>query len=225
MKKGELVLYKCDCCNNEYPHRIEYWRKLSHLVNGNCWHTTCRKCENSRVIKENVKEANGVKLYKCFKCGQWLTSDNFQLKDRSSNGYEYRDYLDKRCKKCKQKEMKKVRASYNIDNARHYLFMHRIHGCKSRAKAKNLDFDLTLEYLEELWNKQNGFCAISGIPMTLNVDKGRNPYNVSVDQINPSGGYTKDNIQLVCMCVNQLKSDFDMSVILNICKNILNHNS
>ena len=78
---------------------------------------------------------------------------------------------------------------------------------------------------EELWNKQNGFCAISGIPMTLNVDKGRNPYNVSVDQINPSGGYTKDNIQLVCMCVNQLKSDFDMSVILNICKNILNHNS
>ena len=58
--------------------------------------------------------------------------------------------------------------------------------------------------------------------MTLNVDTGRNPYNVSVDQINPSGGYTKDNIQLVCMCVNQLKSDFDMDVILNICRNILN---
>lgn len=224
MKKGELILYKCDCCNNVYPHKIEYWRKLAYPINGNSWHATCRKCEDFRTIEENVKEEDGMRLYKCFKCGQWLPASEFQQKDRSTNGYEYRDRLDKRCRKCKQKEMKKARSLYDLDTARHHLLVHRLHGCKSRAKAKNLDFDLTLEYLEELWNKQNGICAISGIPMTLNIDKGRNPYNVSVDQINPSGGYTKDNIQLVCMCVNQLKSDFDISVILNICKNILKNN-
>lgn len=225
MRKGEIIPYKCDCCNKEYPHKIKYWRKLAKSINGICWHTTCRACEDKKIIAENVKEENGIKLYKCFKCEQWLPIDNFQLSDgNSGHKYYYRDGLDKRCKKCKQKEMKKARASYDIDGARHYLFTHRINGCKSRAKAKNLDFDLTIEYLEELWNKQDGVCAISGIPMTLNIDKGRNPYNVSVDQINPSGGYTKDNIQLVCMCVNQLKSDFDMSVILNICKNILENN-
>ena len=118
--------------------------------------------------------------------------------------------------------MKRARKLYDINSARHYLFVQRLNGCKSRATAKNLDFDLTLDYLEALWEKQKGKCAVSGIPMTLNIDNGRNPYNVSVDQINPSGGYTIDNIQLVCMCVNQLKSDFDMEIIFNICKNILN---
>lgn len=47
--------------------------------------------------------------------------------------------------------------------------------------------------------------------------------NVSIDQIMPSKGYTIDNIQLVCMAVNQLKSDLDMDTILILCSAIVDN--
>lgn len=39
--------------------------------------------------------------------------------------------------------------------------------------------------------------------MTFDLYQGRTFTNVSIDQINPHLGYTKENIQLVCMAVNQ----------------------
>ena len=57
--------------------------------------------------------------------------------------------------------------------------------------------------------------------MTYELDQGRIFTNISVDQIEPKKGYTKENIQLICMAVNQLKSDFDMNTILYICKQII----
>ena len=44
--------------------------------------------------------------------------------------------------------------------------------------------------------------------MTFELDKGRVFTNISLDQKNPGQGYTKDNIQLVCSAVNQLKSNW-----------------
>ena len=70
---------------------------------------------------------------------------------------------------------------------------------------------------------KNGECVISKIKMTYEFDNGRNPYNISIDQINPNNGYTEDNIQLVCMAVNQLKSDFTKDVIINLCKEIIDN--
>jgi len=76
-----------------------------------------------------------------------------------------------------------------------------------------------------LFNKQNGKCAISNIDMTVNMRNGRSPFNLSLDQIIPSKGYTLDNIQFICMAVNQLKSDFDNDVIMAVCSGIINHAS
>lgn len=221
MKKGELKLYKCECCGKEFPHKITYWKKLSAPINGNCWHTTCRSCENDQIIKENVKEENGIKYYKCSVCGDWLIADNFD--QAGGNKYKYRDGLDKRCHNCKVKQNKQARANYSEERRLEKILQARWLGARDRAKSKNRLFDISKEDLMDLWNKQEGKCAISKIPMTFNIDSGRNPYNISIDQINPSKGYTKDNIQLICMCVNQLKSDFDMSTVINICKNILNN--
>ena len=64
---------------------------------------------------------------------------------------------------------------------------------------------------------------VSKIPMTFEVDKGRIFTNVSLDQKNPGQGYTKDNIQLVCSAVNQLKSNWDMDTVLYICKQVINN--
>lgn len=65
--------------------------------------------------------------------------------------------------------------------------------------------------------------AISGLDMTYELGEGRIYTNVSIDQIMPSKGYTIDNIQLVCMAVNQLKSDLDMDTILILCSAIVDN--
>ena len=90
-----------------------------------------------------------------------------------------------------------------------------------RAKRKNWFCDITLNDLKELWDKQNGLCAISNIPMTYAFNSGRVPTNVSVDRIDSNKSYTKNNIQLVCMAVNQMKSDLDMITFYRFCEAIL----
>lgn len=96
-------------------------------------------------------------------------------------------------------------------------------GVNSELQKKKLDFNLTKDYLKQLWDKQNGICALSGIAMTFDIDSGRTNTNVSVDRINPNLGYTKDNIQLVCMAVNQMKSDLKLEELYMFCEALLRY--
>lgn len=70
--------------------------------------------------------------------------------------------------------------------------------------GKNCDFNLTPDDLVELFDKQRGLCAYSGIPLQLEYVVHRSS-NVSVDRIDSSGGYTKGNVQLVCRWINFAK--------------------
>lgn len=86
---------------------------------------------------------------------------------------------------------------------------------------QNTDFNITIDYLKYLWNKQDGKCALSGIDMTYIFNSGRISTNISIDRIIPSKGYTMGNIQLVCMACNQIKSDLTEEEMYNFCKKIV----
>jgi hypothetical protein len=45
-----------------------------------------------------------------------------------------------------------------------------------------------------------------------------NPFAPSIDRINPSIGYTKDNIRLVCASVNFALNEFGEDIFRKICK-------
>lgn len=57
--------------------------------------------------------------------------------------------------------------------------------------------------------------------MTHMVGIGFVDTNISIDQILPAGGYTEDNIQLVCYRVNQMKGATSMDELYEWCKRIL----
>ncbi|MEI6186869.1 MAG: hypothetical protein WCP46_00005 [Alphaproteobacteria bacterium] len=78
--------------------------------------------------------------------------------------------------------------------------------------------------MKDLWDKQNGVCAISGINMTFEMDNGRVYTNLSVDRKDSNIGYIKDNIHLVCMAVNQMKSDLTLNELLYFCESIIKNN-
>lgn len=91
-----------------------------------------------------------------------------------------------------------------------------------RSKSKNLECDITLDFLYQLYKKQEGLCALSGIKMTYDVLSGRTSTNISIDKIDPIKGYTQDNIQLVCMAVNEMKNDRSIEELQYFCECILN---
>lgn len=61
--------------------------------------------------------------------------------------------------------------------------------------------DAMTDHLMELYARQQGRCALSGVQMSL--DPG--DWYVSPDRIDSAGDYHRDNIQLVARCVNFMK--------------------
>lgn len=95
---------------------------------------------------------------------------------------------------------------------------------KNRATAKNVDFNLTHEFLISLWENQNGKCAITHRQLDLQSygSKGQvNPNAPSIDRIIPSKGYVIDNVRLVIYHINVAMSDFGIDELRSLARDIL----
>ena len=84
------------------------------------------------------------------------------------------------------------------------------------AKRRQKECTITIEYIEELFNLQDGFCAISGIK----IDR----RNMSLDRINSTIGYVEGNVQWVHKKINQMKSNFDENEFIEMCNKVANYN-
>lgn len=86
--------------------------------------------------------------------------------------------------------------------------------CRKNAIAKGLEFSLTTSYLQELWDRQGGKCALSGVDMGY-IGSGWS--TASVDRIDPSIGYVEGNVQWVCWRVNDAKANMNNIDFINMC--------
>lgn len=115
-----------------------------------------------------------------------------------------------KCKQCERQYIIKI-----TSNPIKYLkdLLRGIKRDKNRiAKGFNLDYD----FIIDLFNKQNKKCKITGIEMTTLKGKGMFYTNASIDKIDPSKGYLKDNVQLVCLWANQSKGVLSMEEFKNM---------
>jgi hypothetical protein len=88
-----------------------------------------------------------------------------------------------------------------------------------RAKAaKRAACDVSLSYLQALWSRQDGKCALTGLEMTIKLGQRVVPTNASIDRINPQAGYTAGNVQLVCRVANTMKLDSSMAEFVRLCR-------
>lgn len=91
---------------------------------------------------------------------------------------------------------------------------------KQNARAKNRIVDVDLEYLWNLFQNQNGKCALSGQEIYLmksNTKWGRDS-TASLDRIDSNGNYTKGNVQWVHKDINRMKTDFSQDRFVYLCK-------
>lgn len=81
--------------------------------------------------------------------------------------------------------------------------------------------ELTVQMLLDLLTKQKGLCALSGVPLTCTLEKGKRfKTNASIDRIQAGEEYSLENIQLVCSAVNSWRADTDLDEFLWFCKQI-----
>lgn len=104
------------------------------------------------------------------------------------------------------------------------VLMLRMKNAKSRIKKKNGEFDLTAEWALEELNKQNFCCKLTGLAfIPWQRSKRINPLSPSLDRINPKGGYTKDNVRIVCFAINMMMLDWGEDVLSMVASSYLSH--
>lgn len=89
------------------------------------------------------------------------------------------------------------------------------------AQNRNLEFSIERNDLFNLWKKQQSNCALTGRQMTF--EKGGLWSSASVDRIDSKLGYTKDNIQLVCVGVNRAKLNLPDAEFIRMCSDVVKY--
>lgn len=92
---------------------------------------------------------------------------------------------------------------------------------KQGAKSRDLEFNITLKDIWDLYEKQNGLCALTG--EKLFFDDGYKLGNLSIDRINSSKGYYKRNCQLVSKGINISKQTLSNKDFKELCIKVANY--
>ena len=148
----------------------------------------CSVCKKTKLLVDfSLNNANKDKLqYHCKAC------DNERQKNRrESKNSEIREYGKKYRDKNKDNFEFRLRALLNAS--------------KQRAISKNRENTLTLEDLLEIYPTDNK-CPVFGFTLQFNNADCRET-SPSIDRIDSSKGYTKDNVQIISWKANRLKTN------------------
>jgi hypothetical protein len=143
----------------------------------------------------------------CWECNTTQSIEDFYL-DKKRMG--------KRCKKCMILKSKLRHDVLNKDNYKNLLFK-RLNDSRFRAKTIKKDFNLTFEYLLDLYDSQKGLCFYTQKPL---IGKINDKMSISIDRIDSLKGYTVDNVVLCGKIINSMKSDMPIDDFFEIIKSI-----
>lgn len=199
---------KCPKCEIEKPLTLEFYGKESRSLSG--FTSRCKQCSRRKDSKWiELDEAKKIGFRTCVSCNESkIISDFFNYyKTRSKPTYR------KQCKACQATTASKQRLRNKFNNAEHHSIREKLNGARKRAKEQGLEFNITIEDLMPF----PSHCEILGLELTYKVFGNDRPDNgVSLDKIVPSRGYTKENVRIISMRANRLKSDLDLDTILKI---------
>ncbi len=137
----------------------------------------------------------------CEVCNEPFMKENRQINRTNKNGGIHS--CSRKCTNIYLSKKNVKPMSYNVRNA------------KRLSKSKGLEFNLTTEYVYELFNEQNEKCALTGVQMSIvwknNIKK---IDQVSIDRIDNSKGYIQGNIQLVALGINYLRNTFEINDVV-----------
>lgn len=107
-----------------------------------------------------------------------------------------------------------VQQKYRNNSPRYSMYQTLRHA-KARAEVT-----ITIQDLMDIFETQEGKCALSGVKMTWHQGKIQ-PTSISIDRIDNSKGYIPGNVRLVCVVVNAFKSTQTDSELYEFAKQLV----
>lgn len=124
--------------------------------------------------------------------------------EKAEYARRWRERHPERCRESRQ--------AWKENNPAHYLF----YKARARAKQKSLEFDLTIEWVQERLDL--GRCEASRLPFDydLGTFAKANPWSPTIDRRDPAVGYTLANCRLVVWAYNAAKNSWSDEVVLEL---------
>jgi len=170
--------------------------------------------ENTLILEKDLIGINR----KCKKCLEIkdlsLFAKQFSNAPSSISGYKYKHM----CSSCNN-----IR-SFNRRRTMHGRIMNILESAKRRTKEKGFtEFNLDYDFVYSLISY--GKCIVTNIHFILENKNNSftNPYAPSLDRIDSSKGYTKDNVRAVIWQYNTMKGELTDEQVLEICKAVIKH--
>lgn len=79
-----------------------------------------------------------------------------------------------------------------------------IYTAASNCRRSGRRISIDAAYLRDIWEKQNGLCYWSGVPLEITR---RSPWVVSLDRLDNSRGYEPGNVALASWLMNRARSN------------------
>ena len=126
----------------------------------------------------------------------------------------------RRCSQCKACANNK----YISQDKDRFIQTYYYNRMKYAANKRNIVFDIKIEYLQRLIEKQNFRCALSGVTLTPIKTVKKSSHNCSVDRIDSDKGYIKGNVQWVETKINIAKHIQTQEEFVEMCKRVVETN-
>lgn len=96
---------------------------------------------------------------------------------------------------------------------------------EARVRCKKLRrplpaVDLTADYLYQLFKRQQGRCALSGVTLALTAN---HPHCLSLDKIDANQIYVEGNVQWLSWYINRAKGEMSVPVFYSMCETVLGY--
>lgn len=88
-------------------------------------------------------------------------------------------------------------------------------------KNKN---SLSIDYLWDLFEKQNRKCALSGLEIKFGRNGYSNETSASLDRIDNNKDYIEGNVRWVLKDINMIRGSYNNDYFINLCKAVANNN-
>jgi len=176
---------------------------------------------NSRPeIKERKKEYCSTPGYKKYKKEYDKEySSRPEVKERKKeyrSTSEYKKYKKEYDKEYNSRpEVKERKKEYSKEY--NSSFVGHLSRARARSKIKNIEFNLTIEYLKSIYPKNN-MCPLLNIPLDWQSSH-NHPSTPSLDRVDSSKGYIKGNVQWVSWRANVLKNNATPEELLRLAQN------
>jgi ribosomal protein L40E len=167
---------------------------------------TCRHCRDKGLVADAARTADCEEEGKCFKCSAKTEPGNKTCRRclDMQNGWRKKQNLkhaaEGKCYCCNEPHLPGL-----VRCLRHWF------GSVAIGRTKNRK---TEESLRQLWERQGGRCAVTGVKLTPGV-------NASLDHVTPTargGSNEESNLAWASWTINRIKSDFTLDEFVNLCR-------